>query len=117
MRRFGADAEMIAAQLDHLETVDGRNEPDEDFEIWPDCVKSLQFFLRVQTQWRHAGQLGQPTGLDYQGVEFVARCLGQSIHRRLFEDLQVMEAAYLDECVRIVAAEARRRDEGGGAQP
>jgi hypothetical protein len=29
----------------------------------------------------------------------------------------VMEAAYLDECVRIAAAEARRRNEGGGAQP
>lgn len=116
MRRFGADAETIEAQLDHLDSLEGRHEAGSDFEIWPDCIKALQFFLRVQTQWCHAGQLGQPTGLDYHGVEIVARCLGQKLHRQLFEDLQVMEAAYLDECMRIAAEQARRRDEDGGTQ-
>lgn len=117
MRRFGAGAEMIDAQLDHLESLEGRHEAGSDFEIWPDCIKALQFFLRCQTQWRHAGQLGQPTGLDYHGVEIVARSLGRKLEGQLLEDLQVMETAYLDECMKIAAEQARRRDEGGGVQP
>ncbi|MGH6879277.1 DUF1799 domain-containing protein [Hypericibacter sp.] len=56
-------------------------------ENWP----ALSLFLDAQTQWRHAGMSGIPTGLDYPGVRAAADMAGVTITPPLFEDLRGME--------------------------
>lgn len=38
------------------------------FCLWPECGAVWAVWLALQTQWRHAGMGGHPTGLDYAGV-------------------------------------------------
>lgn len=64
--------------------------------LWPENVRSWNFFQRVSTQW-HVGP-GGAIGLNYAGVEVARDALG--IRRKewpkLFSEVQAMERATLD---------------------
>lgn len=70
-------------------------------EVWPENVKSIRLFLAVMTQWRRDTNTGMPTGLDYNGVEAGLRMMGRKVSRKHFDDLQVMEVAYVAESLRL----------------
>lgn len=72
----------------------------EDFEhdvveVWPENWDSVQFFVRLQTQWR-IGMAGA-TGLDYAAVLALLRSMRLPRDRadEIFADVQVMERAAL----------------------
>ena len=67
------------------------------FEVWPENWRATTFFAALGTQWRLSA-MGQVTGLDYPGIEAAFRLRGIPRHRwkKLFADLQMMEAAALD---------------------
>jgi len=52
-------------------------------------------FARCQTQWQRNAMNGMPTGLDYVGLEAAARLSGVVITPELFEQIGVLELAYL----------------------
>lgn len=66
-------------------------------QLWPENVRPVEIFIGLRTQWRiaHCGR----TGLDYGVIPTTLRMMG--IHRKewpaLFEALQVLEDAALDE--------------------
>jgi hypothetical protein len=70
-------------------------------EIWGENIFALRLFLAAMTQWRRDTTSGLPTGLDYSGVEAGFRMMGRRIKRRHFDDLQVMEMAYVAESARL----------------
>lgn len=67
-------------------------------EIWPCLAQVFGLFAALQTQWRHGGLGGTPTGLDYAAVPTVAQAMSLSRRtlRRLWPDLQAMERAALE---------------------
>ncbi len=89
MRAFGVREEQIAPWL-------GEQEQEAvAFEVWPENWPALELFLALQTQWRHAGMAGLPTGLDYAAIEPALRLMGMAPSPQLFADLRVMEDAAL----------------------
>ena len=64
-------------------------------EIWPENMESVQFFVRLSTQWRHG--MSGPTGLDYASVLALLRTQPRERRDELFDDVQVMEQAALNE--------------------
>lgn len=70
---------------------------DDECEVWPENWRSVTFFSRLSTQWR-SGMAG-PTGLDYTAVLSLLRTLRlpRDEHDVLFDDVQVMERAALNE--------------------
>ena len=69
----------------------------DEFWLWPENEGPFLFWLSLQTQWQ-MGMAG-PSGLNYQGVEICMRRRGIPGHERnrLFEQVQAMERASLDE--------------------
>lgn len=64
-------------------------------EVFPENWDSVQFFVRLQTQWRVG--MGGATGLDYTAVLALLRTLRLPRERadELFADVQLMERAAL----------------------
>ena len=73
-------------------------------------MPALRAWLAVQTQWRHAGLLGQATGLDYAGVDVELRHHPGGARRRrdLWGDIKLMERAALDAWAEQRATERAR---------
>ena len=67
-------------------------------ELWPENIPSVLFYLSCETQWRYAGMSNVPTGLDYAGVRagMALQAIPAADRPGLFEDLQVLERAYLE---------------------
>jgi hypothetical protein len=104
LRRFGMSeediAELLGTQTEEPEVL--------DFEVYEDCWESVQFYLKVQTQWTFktvgtGGGLGmlmvaQRVGLNNAAVESTMRM--EAVPRRkqaaLLADLRVMELAVLE---------------------
>lgn len=61
--------------------------------MWPENKATVDFFMRVQTQWRE-GYAG-PVGLDYNAVGFVFGIFKPDEQREIFEGIQIMEVAAL----------------------
>lgn len=80
----------------------------EPFWLLPECVPSYRAWLDVRTQWVHG--FDGPVGLSYQGVEAWARITGLRgrVLRERFEDLRVMERAYLDAAAELRAERQAR---------
>ena len=66
-----------------------------DFAIFPENVEAVSMFDRMATQWR-IGFNGR-LGLDYSALPFLLTIYPVNDPRQLFEDLQVMEVAVLQE--------------------
>lgn len=113
LRRVGMSEEDIAKLLDTQ-----TEEPEVlDFEVYEDCWESVQFFLKVQTQWiyRTSGKpLGLSTlvfseraGLNNSAVESTMRM--EMVPRRkqsaLLADLRLMELAVLEADVEMAKNE------------
>lgn len=73
------------------------------FEVWSENWPAVETFLALSTQWRHAGSMGIPTGLDYAAIPAAARFLGHPRDRDLFHKLRLMEA----EALRVLAQRRR----------
>jgi hypothetical protein len=66
---------------------------DADFEVWEENWLALEMWLQVCTQWR-VGMNG-PVGLDYNVLRWLFELYDVEDKRALFEDLQIMETAFL----------------------
>lgn len=69
----------------------------------------MTLFFAAATQWRHAGLVGVPVGLDYAGVEAAARALGLAFDAATFGQIAEMEAEV------VAVAVARERAQRSGA--
>lgn len=74
-----------------------------DFEfepvgVWEENWRAVMFFARLSTQWRFGG-MGSATGLDYTAALTLLRTLRLPREEAdaLFDDVQVMEQAAMDE--------------------
>lgn len=116
MARFHAPAEVIA----RLSAGQAAETAEEDWEDWDgevevddkgrphllipaDLWPSVRLFLALSTQWQHAGMAGNRVGLRYEAIRPTAAMAGIKIKPGMFEDLQVMEGAALQEFARLAA--------------
>ncbi|MGE0289689.1 MAG: DUF1799 domain-containing protein [Bradyrhizobium sp.] len=60
----------------------------------PESDPAVGLYLRCQTQWQYSG-MGQRTGLNYAGVEAVARLTGAPESVEAFAGLQVIEREFM----------------------
>lgn len=65
--------------------------------MWPEHHQSVLMFIKVATQWRSG--MGGREGLDYGPLLFLMNRLDltQEKFDQMFDDIQVMEAAALQE--------------------
>lgn len=66
---------------------------------------ALTLFLACATQWRFAGSVALPTGLDHAGVAATAAMMGMAMTPALFAKIRIMEDAALAEMMAL----AKRR--------
>lgn len=104
------DADESAAFFNIVRSGPAKPKPPPVCAVWPGANwETVQLFLGMQTQWERAGMDGTMTGLNYARLPVVAAGLGIR-WRPLFERLQVMEYAALQEL-------AKRRLTTAPAQP
>lgn len=74
---------------------------DDEIEIWPENVETVEAFLVCQTQWHIdvmsslAGASSKVRGLRYADVAAVLDLLGVHNRRDVFEGIRTMERAAL----------------------
>lgn len=112
MRAMGATGEQVLqARAERAEQEPSAAQEDGAFEVYEDNWEDWMFFLRVQTQWGHAGLDGRRVCLNWPGIAAFAAAVGVR-HRRLArrcEALELIEKAVLSEDAAIAAeAESRR---------
>jgi hypothetical protein len=73
-------------------------------ELWEENVPVVEWFLLGTTQWRRSMVTGLPTGLDYTGMREAARMKRLKVTPEMFDGLQAMELAYIEECARTQPA-------------
>lgn len=84
----------MGAPQEVIDKIIGAAQPaDKDFEVWEENWTALQMWLLVCTQWR-VGMNG-PVGLDYAAVKWMMELYEIDDQRAVFEDLQIMETAFL----------------------
>lgn len=69
---------------------------DQDFEVEPENWEAVVLFMRCQTQWT-VGGMGQRVGLNYPGVECVARLSAVELTPDRFDQLQLLEITTVNE--------------------
>ena len=85
----------------------------EPFLLWPENEAAVRAFLRCATQWvwlaipGPKGSTVVRTGLDYARARSTLQMAGIDVTPPLFDDIQQLEAAAIDEW-------ARRRNAGSG---
>lgn len=70
------------------------DEPD-DFEVWPECLESVDLFMALRTQWHFGGLGGRAPGLDYQALAAAMEMMGVLDRPQAFRDIRVMEGEAL----------------------
>ena len=98
LARQGAGADDTDRDLEAFgapESVRKRIEKDDEFLVLPENWTALEAFMRCQTQWRIAPN-GQLSGLDYSGVSIVLGYMSEHEQSDLFEQIQILERAYLE---------------------
>lgn len=95
-RAAAGKLDKVAAMLGLYIVADDRaaSEPRE-FYLWPENVPAWNLFCKVRTQWNTDN--GEPTGLNYPGVEVVMRKhrIKRSEELDVFNKIQAMEEATL----------------------
>lgn len=76
------------------------------FEVEPENWDALVLFMRSQTQWIIGG-MGQRTGLNYSGVESVARLSRVELTPELFDQVQLLELTVINELNRRTASNGK----------
>lgn len=109
-------------QVEQARSERGDQAPDQEpdaFEVYEDNWEDWMFFLRVQTQWQHAGTDGRRVCLNWAGIAAFA-CLARVRHRRLArhtEALGAIEMAVLHEDHAIAARSEKSKPRANrGAQ-
>ena len=87
-----SDLEVMGAAPELLEAVQDSG-PAPDFEVLEENWRTVELFLRLQTQW--VPLMGGVAGLNYQSVEFLFRIEGIENQREMLADLHAMEIAAL----------------------
>lgn len=87
MNQARQDAAMLGIVLDAPEP--------EPFEVWPECVESLDLFLSMNTQWKVDGMSGTVMGLDYPALASVMDMTSVADRKQAFTDCRAMEAEAL----------------------
>lgn len=64
-------------------------EPEKDFEVWPENWDAIDLFFKCQTQWNTS--VGGVTGLNYASVLAIIDMYKYPDPVSVFEDLQVLE--------------------------
>jgi hypothetical protein len=87
-----------------------------EFHLRAECYQVLELYYGVQTQWRHAGGGLAPvirTGLDYSGVRAspAFRRIPHAQREQRFDDLCILEWAYLDEMAKQAALDREQLPE------
>jgi hypothetical protein len=77
------------------EITGGEQEEAKRFEVWPENWDTVQFFMRLGTQWRY-NTAGHATGLNYPSVESMLRILKIKNKVEMMAGLQIMERAVLE---------------------
>ena len=75
----------------------------EEFEVWPECLESVDLFMAMKTQWHFGGLGGRAPGLDYQALNAAMDMMGIEDRTQAFRDIRVMER----EALKIWAQRAR----------
>lgn len=76
--------------------IEGADEEDEEIEIWPENLETVDAFLACQTQWAINDFSGTFLGLRYADVAATLDMLGVADKRDVFWGLRVMEREALD---------------------
>lgn len=79
-------------------TVEEATEPEPEAEVFPDNVEAVNVFIAMSTQWRTAGMVGVPTGLDYSALPTVmGLCeVAEADRAEVFEGVRILEDAALE---------------------
>ncbi|MBK8157990.1 MAG: DUF1799 domain-containing protein [Rhodospirillaceae bacterium] len=102
---------MMGVAEEEIEAMEAAEADNSLIEIWPENLDSLRLFLGVMTQWRRDTSSGLPTGLDYAGVQAGLKMMRRHVSKRAFEDLQVLESAYVAETRKVAKADQDRQAE------
>jgi hypothetical protein len=88
-------------------------------ELWPENIPAVELYLAAETQWRHAGMNGVPTGLDYAGVRAVMdlQAIPRADRPGLFADLQTLEQAHLQVSHQRLAQERAKQTASARPSP
>lgn len=95
LRSWGVEPEEAAKLL--------KDTSDPVFEVDPENWDALVLFMRCQTQWT-VGGMGQRVGLNYPGVECVARLSAVELTPDRFDQLQLLEMTVINELNRRAAS-------------
>lgn len=111
MRAMGATEEQVLlARAERAEQEPSATREDGAFEVYEDNWEDWMFFLRVQTQWVHAGLDGRRVCLNWAGIVAFASAAGVR-SRRLARHTPALGAIELDvlrEDAAIAAGAARK---------
>lgn len=88
LRAWGVDSEEAKKLLEDTS--------DPVFEVDQENWDALVLFMRCQTQWT-VGGMGQRVGLNYPGVECVARLSAVELTPDRFDQLQLLEMTVINE--------------------
>jgi hypothetical protein len=76
--------------------IEGADEEDEEIDIWPENLETVDAFLACQTQWAVNDFSGVYLGLRYADVAAALDMLGVTDKRDVFWGMRVMEREALD---------------------
>lgn len=67
-----------------------------DYEVWEEHWPTVEFFLRLRTQWVHG--FNGPVGLNYANIQPTLDLLGVELEDKesFFLELQILEDAALE---------------------
>jgi len=71
---------------------------EETFALWPDCVETFNFWLKIQTQWKRDLN-GRYAGLSYPAVNIVMDWEGipKKQRKALSNEIRAMEIAVIND--------------------
>lgn len=71
---------------------------EDTFVLWPDCLETFQFWIKIQTQWIRDLK-GNIQGLNYPAVDVVMNWEQIPLHHRqdLSNDIRAMEIAVIND--------------------
>lgn len=69
---------------------------DDEVEVWPENIETVEVFLACRTQWRRDAMNGALLGLRYADVAATLDMLAVGERKEVFEGIRVMEAEALE---------------------
>lgn len=78
--------------------LESEEEIEDTFALWPECVETFNFWLKIQTQWVKDFN-GRYEGLNYPAIDIVMNweCIPKKRRQTLSNELRAMEIAVINE--------------------